>query len=70
MKRGRHLMVFILFLPGGALSVLLSEGVGVETLMKLLFKLLSLLSSESAQWLLLLRKLLSLLIFRIFYWNQ
>ena len=46
--------LFLLFLPGGALSALLSEGGGVEALMKLPSVFLSLLSSESAQQLLLL----------------
>ena len=46
--------LFLLFLPGGALSALLLEGVGVEALIKLPFILLSLLSSELAQRLLLL----------------
>ena len=44
-----RLALFLLFFPGGALSALLSEGVGVEALMKLPYLLLSLLSSELAQ---------------------
>ena len=54
MKRGRYLTLFLLFLTGGTLSALLLERGGLEALMKLLSVLLSLLSSESAQGLLLL----------------
>ena len=58
-KRGRHITLFLLFLLGGALSALLLKGVRVKTLILLPSILLSLLSSELAQRLLLLRKLLS-----------
>ena len=44
-KRGRQITLFLLFLPAEALSALLSEGVGVEALMKLPSLLLSLLSA-------------------------
>ena len=61
--------VFLLFHPGGALSALQSEGVGVEALIKLQSLLLSLLSSESAQRLLLLLELLSTLFSDFFISN-
>ena len=49
-KLGRRIFtLFLLFLPGGALSALLSEGGGLEALMKLPSLLLSLFSSETAQ---------------------
>ena len=65
-KRSRRITLFLLFLSGGALSALLSEGVGVTALIKLLSLLLSLLSSESAQQMLLLLELLLAFYFRFF----
>ena len=54
----KHITIFLLLLPGGALSALLLERGGVEALMKLPSLLLSLLSLESSHKLLLLRVLL------------
>ena len=55
-----RITLFILFLSGGAKSALLSKGVWLQVLINLPSLLLSLLSSESAQRLLLLLELLSL----------